>query len=249
MEFRRYVALLWWRWPLILLCALLGLGGATTYGLRAPRLYRATASLSVTPSVIEYWTGQAVERLLNNYALRLRSGPFTAQVAEDLQHIQPPPSSGEIMSSVRAVASGADFRITIQVDHHDPSRAQAIANAVTQRFIRDRTLENLGRQRRDIDLTLMEAAGLPTTPFSPRPRRAATAGLLLGVMVGLLAAVLLEYWDDTVRGADEVPGLLGVPVVGVIPPPKGRPAIWRRWVERRGRSELAPQIGVAGERR
>ncbi|MAG36717.1 MAG: hypothetical protein CL878_10825 [Dehalococcoidia bacterium] len=248
MEFRRYVDILIRSWLLIVLCGLAGLAGAYTYGIQAPRLYRATAALSVTPSVIEYWTGQAVERLLNNYTLRLKSGAFLDRVTQDLVEQQHSIAVGEVAGKVQAIASGSEFRIAIQVDDANAQRAQVIVNAVAERFVREMTAENFAREKRDIDVTLLDRAGVPSAPFSPRPRRAAAAGLILGAMVGLLGGVLLEYWRDTVQGAEEVTDLLGLAIIGVLPTVRTPRTGWRRWMPGRAASTLTPHIGVASDR-
>ncbi len=248
MEFRRYIGILIRSWPLMVLCGLVGLAGAYTYSVQTPRTYRTTAALSVTPSVIEYWTGQAVERLLNNYTLRLKSGAFLERVTQDLVAQQHPLGAGEVAGKVQAIASGGEFRITIQVDDANAQRAQAIANAVAERFVHEMAVENYAREKRDIEVALLDRAGLPSAPFSPRPRRAAAAGLILGAMVGLLAGVLLEYWRDTVQGAEEVPELLGLTVIGVLPTVHPPRTGWRRWLPRRAAAALTPQTGVASDR-
>ncbi len=248
MEFRRYIGIIIRSWPLMLLCGLVGLAGAYTYSIRTPRTYQATAALSVTPSVIEYWTGQAVERLLNHYTLRLKSGAFLERVTQDLVRQQHTLAAGEVAGKVQAIASGGEFRITIQVHDADAQRAQAIANTVAERFVYEMEFENYAREKRDIEVRLLDRAGVPAAPFSPRPRRAAAAGLILGAMVGLLAAVLLEYWRDTVQGAEEVRELLGLTVIGVLPPVHPPPTGWRRWLPRRAAAALTPQTGAPSDR-
>lgn len=82
MEFSAYARIVLQRWRLIIALILLATVTAYVTNAQGPVAYRATASLSVTPSIVEYWTGQAVERLLNNYALQIRSRPFASIVAK-----------------------------------------------------------------------------------------------------------------------------------------------------------------------
>jgi hypothetical protein len=53
--------------------------------------------------------------------------------------------------------------------------------------------ENAGRERRDIEVQVLDLAATPGSPVSPRPLRTALGAAVLGVAVGVGAAFLLEY--------------------------------------------------------
>ena len=215
MELRHYAHALLKRWPLITLFALLAAGGAFAYSAQAPRVYRATAQLSVTPSIVDFFTGEAVQRLLNNYALRLRSPTFAAEFAS-----RGGATTAEVAGKVRAVAAPSEFRISIEVDDADPERAQRIANAAAFGFVEKLRAETAAREkqdRQDVFVEVLEPAGLPAAPFSPRPRRDALGGALVGALLAGALALLLEAWDDSVRDADEAHTLLDLPILAAIP--------------------------------
>ena len=80
-------------------------------------------------------------------------------------------------------------------------------------------------QQRLQDLRILEAtvtgnfrvlvpATTPSVPFSPRTLRNALMGLLGGLVVGVLAALLLAQFDTRVRTAEEAAALLDMPVLG-----------------------------------
>ncbi len=217
MELRQYARALLRRWPLVLAFALLAAGGAYAYSFRAPRLYRATAQLSVTPSIVDFFTGEAVQRLLNNYALRLRTQAFAAELAPRLG----PGTRGEdVAGKVRAVAAPNEYRISIEVDDVDPARAQQIANAAAFSFVEKVRTEMASREKpdkQDVSVEVMEPAGLPGAPFSPRPRRDALGGALIGALLAGVLALVLEAWDDSVKGAAETHALLGYQILATIP--------------------------------
>jgi receptor protein-tyrosine kinase len=213
-EFRAYAATLIRHWALIVALAALAAVAAYAYSVRAPRVYRATAQLSVTPSVIEYFTGEAVRGLLNNYSARLRSRLFAEQIAANAR---PPVPIEQVTGKVRAVAAPSDYRIGIEVDDADPVVAQHIANAAANTFVTTIQAENAVKDKRDVTVTLLEPADVPAAPVSPRPKRDALGAALLGGLIGVGLAFLLEFWDDSVRSADEATGLLGWPVLGAIP--------------------------------
>src|SRR5688500_7208428 len=215
MELRHYAHALLRRWPLIFLFAILAAGGAFAYSAQAPRVYRATAQLSVTPSIVDFFTGEAVQRLLNNYALRLRTHTFAAEFAPRANA-----TADEVAGKVRAVAAPNEFRISIEVDDADALRAQRIANAAAFGFVEKLRSETAAREkqdRQDVYVEVLEPAGLPAAPFSPRPRRDALGGALVGILLAGALALLLEAWDDSVRDADEAHQLLGLPVLAAIP--------------------------------
>jgi capsular exopolysaccharide synthesis family protein len=60
---------------------------------------------------------------------------------------------------------------------------------------------------------VLSEAFLPLGPFSPQRGRTAAAGLLVGSILGLVAAFLRDRFDDRLRSEDEVMRAAGVPVV------------------------------------
>jgi uncharacterized protein involved in exopolysaccharide biosynthesis len=212
MELRAYARVLLRRWWLPLLFAALASGGAYVASSRATPTYRATAQLSVTPSIVDYFTGEAVQRLLNNYSLQLKSRGFAALVAEQLGTAGAPPAgptgnggayspplaggSPALQGKIKAVASPSEYRIAIEVDDADPGRAQAIANAAAQAFVEKMQAENAGREKHDVEVQVLDLAERPGAPVSPSPKRTAAGAGLLGAALGVGAVFLLEYLDD-----------------------------------------------------
>jgi succinoglycan biosynthesis transport protein ExoP len=65
-------------------------------------------------------------------------------------------------------------------------------------------------------ITMFEAATTPSVPISPNvPQTVATAAAI-GLALALAGAFLIEYLDDTVRSADEVTRLTGLPLIASI---------------------------------
>jgi capsular exopolysaccharide synthesis family protein len=61
-------------------------------------------------------------------------------------------------------------------------------------------------------------AGAPATPAGPRPAQALILGGLFGLLLGVGVAFLLEAFDDSVKGLDDLAGAApGLPVLGQIP--------------------------------
>lgn len=75
------------------------------------------------------------------------------------------------------------------------------------------------------NVSIVDEASVPLFPAKPKPLINLGLGLVLGVFLGMLAALLREQMDDSIKHADEVEGLFGLPLLGLIPwikPEKGQ---------------------------
>lgn len=67
------------------------------------------------------------------------------------------------------------------------------------------------------DVYVVDSAYLPTVPIKPNKKTLILIAGFLAIMVGFGLTILLEYMDTTVKTAEELENLLGVPVIGSIP--------------------------------
>jgi len=67
---------------------------------------------------------------------------------------------------------------------------------------------------------LVQPAELPTSPATPKPLRNGVLGLLLGLLLGVGGALVLESLSRKLRDPEEVRDVFGLPVVGTIPESK-----------------------------
>jgi len=72
---------------------------------------------------------------------------------------------------------------------------------------------NLG----ETSILVVSPAYVPTRPVRPNRQLNMAVSGVLGVMVGVMLAFLLEYLDNTVKNAEDVQRVLGVPVIGNVP--------------------------------
>ena len=73
-------------------------------------------------------------------------------------------------------------------------------------------LRQVGEQFRVLD-----PARVPETPFSPDRTRIQLLGVAAGLLIGLGAAALREYVDQTLKTEDDVRTVLGLPVIATVP--------------------------------
>jgi capsular exopolysaccharide synthesis family protein len=67
------------------------------------------------------------------------------------------------------------------------------------------------------DAELVSPAGIPSDPSSPRPRREALLGLVLGLVLGSGLALLVDRLDRRMRSAEDVRRALRAPVLASVP--------------------------------
>ena len=70
---------------------------------------------------------------------------------------------------------------------------------------------------RNGNVQVAQAAGIPTSPSSPRTSRNAAIGAFLGLLIGLGLAFLLERLDRRVREPKDLEEIYGLPLLGIVP--------------------------------
>jgi polysaccharide biosynthesis transport protein len=71
------------------------------------------------------------------------------------------------------------------------------------------------------DAEVVEQAVPPQSPSSPKPLRNAIVGGLLGLILGIVVAVLLRRFDRRVHDEEDIAEIVGGPIVGRVPVIKG----------------------------
>lgn len=99
-------------------------------------------------------------------------------------------------------------------------RAQATAKASTilsQIGVLQQRSVNLAPTNAALSIKVVENAAVPTSPARPSKVINGIAGLILGLILGVFAALLVDRLDRRIRNAEELVGRLGVPILTSIP--------------------------------
>lgn len=158
-----------------------------------------------------YVTG--LQQLTVTLAEAVESRPVAETVIQELDLDITP---GEFLEEHLSVEQIEETQF-VQIDYRtsDPETAQQAANAVGEVFS-DRIAE-LSPDAEGITATVWEPAVAPESPIYPNPVRYALLALVLGGILGLGLAFLLEYLDEGWNYPREVEETLGLPAFGVIP--------------------------------
>jgi succinoglycan biosynthesis transport protein ExoP len=128
-----------------------------------------------------------------------------------------------------------DFRVTSARERYrqaaDLARRQLLAlSPVDRRSLQGRDLE---ARQRELEIAsalqtggaeLVRRASVPTSASRPRPELSAALGALLGLVLGVGAALVLSLVDRRLREEHEVEEFFGLPVLAAIPRPARRGA-------------------------
>jgi capsular exopolysaccharide synthesis family protein len=219
LDLRDYLNLLRARWVLILSCVvgMVALAAAAT-ALTTPT-YASSARLFVASSerdsTLAYQGSLFSSERITSYAELVTSRQVSRAVIDELDLDLAPPT---LESMVTASVMPETLILRITVSDEDRHRAQRIAQSVAENVTAlVAELETPpGEEQAPITATVVEDAPLPTAPVSPQPARNLGIGIVLGLLLGLGAAVLRETLDVTVKTPSDVTDTVGLPVLGSI---------------------------------
>ncbi len=215
LRLRDYTGVIRRRAWIVCVLALVAAVSAYAYSNRQQPVYQAGVSVSVTPNVIEYWTIQAVERLLNTYVDRVRTWEVAERVVTNSQLDVPP---GSVLGDLRIVVVPASYKVIIQAESSSPQQAVAVVNGFAHELVELAESEQSSGPGGDIFLRarVLDPAS-SAGQIAPRVRFNVAVALVLGFMAGLLLALAIEFLDTRVRLREEPEQLLDALTIGCIP--------------------------------
>lgn len=233
MELRDYFRVLRNRWHLIALCTVLAVATGALYVLHATQVYRSQTQLFVSTSVADtdpsaiFQSGQFSQARVQSYA-DIVGGPLVAQQVAN--QINTNLTAKTIENEVSATAPANTVLLDISVTDPSPRRAQAIAAGIGRVFpgiVQE--IETTGSSGQSpVKVTVVKPATFSSTPISPKATLDIGLALLVGLTLGLGAAVLREALDNTVKSSEIAQALTGAAVIGAIafdPDAKKQPLI------------------------
>lgn len=125
----------------------------------------------------------------------------------------------EVDRQVQALQDEIDLIDASPVDPDDPSvAAQRQARVTQQSTLRER----LAQLRIDAALTTggvsyIRSAELPDDPIVPTLRMTMILAAIAGLIIGIGAALLVDYLDESIVNADDIAAIGGPPVLAVVP--------------------------------
>ncbi len=190
-----------------------------------PPIYQARTSLIVNerPSLaqgssgVDYGQVQTYRSLAVTYAKIIAS---RAVLQDTIDTLKLPETVKQLTKMTTVQVEGDTEIIAVAVKDKDAIRAANIANTMANSLITQLpTLVN-----RVENVSVIDRAVPVTDQVSPRPILNMAVALVAALILGILLAFMVDYFDDTVKTSDDVKKLFGLRVLAMVPEVKVRGA-------------------------
>ena len=218
MNLLEYVNILLRRGWILLLLALVAAGSAWWLGTRQTPVYRATQRVLMQPTRADFGLTEASKTLLGNHVAYLDSEFRAREVIDNLRLDM---TARQLTNVVTIAADPLNLTIQIDVDLADGDLANDVAREWGNLLIQYRNAENQRARREDhINARLQDNARYDL--LRPRPTLNAAAGAILGLILGGVLVLVLEYLESSiVRNSEDMERATGISVLANIPQAEG----------------------------
>ncbi|MED3652380.1 YveK family protein [Heyndrickxia sporothermodurans] len=190
------------------------ISGVVSYFVLTP-IYQTSTQLLVNQKKGEenpYNTNQVQTnlQLINTYNVIIKSPAILDKVVDELNLKM---TAAELNEKV-TVASEKDSQVVnVSVQDEDPYKAAKIANKIANVFKTNiASIMNVD----NVSILTKAEVGEKISPIKPKPVLNIAIALVVGLMVGVGIAFLLEYLDNTIKTEQDIEKILEIPVLGVI---------------------------------
>jgi len=218
MDVRTYLVAIRKGWWITAVCALLGIAAGAYVGFSATPIYEADLTFYVPPQVSASTNAQSAGEFAQQQAIsyaEIVSSERLGRMITDVVDVGLTPS--EVASEISGTAPLNTVLVQVAVKDSSRSRALAIARATATEFPKMvNQLDTGGEGPLSAGLAVTSGPRAGTEPISPRKKLDLAVGLVGGLIVGVLLALLRHLLDTSVRTVEELEDAAGVPVIGTV---------------------------------
>lgn len=192
------------------------ISGVISYVLITP-IYQASTQIlinqeKVDATAINPASIQSDLQLINTYNEIIKSPVILDKVVENLDFTS---NADELKSKITVNSAENSQVVNITVEDPSPQNAVKIANSVASVF-----QDEIKVLMKMDNVNILAVAQLPDnpSPVKPNPMLNMAVAAVIGLMLGVGIAFLLEYLDTTIKTEQDVEDSLGFPILGLISP-------------------------------
>ena len=219
----QYLAVLWRRRWIVVGTVVLAVSAAVVFTARQSPAYKAKTTLVVGQSggLVQPQNAGAIQPFSATMQELIKSSVVAQDVIRALDLKESPES---LLGQISIAFNPESAALNVSVVDTSPERAKAIAAQVGVSFSA-LVKERFGKRPAGagplatppLTATVWDPAYVVPGKIRPRPKLNLTVAAILGLVLGVLAAFVVDYFDRRLRTADEIEQALGVPVIGQIP--------------------------------
>ncbi|NRY62041.1 YveK family protein [Clostridium beijerinckii] len=205
------------RWKMILSITLLATltAGIISFFVIAPK-YEASTKVFIgkekTDSKDQNYNNsdiQMYQQLLKTYAEVIKTNALVEK-AINAENFDLNPK--DVLGGLTVTPAANTQILEITYISKDRNLSKEVLDSITNQFIKTST-ELIPNG----NVKIVEPAELPESPASPNKKLNIAIAFLLGLMISVGLAFLLEFLDSTFKSKEQLEQILGVPVIGAIP--------------------------------
>jgi capsular polysaccharide biosynthesis protein len=161
-------------------------------------------------SIVQYNEVQTNVQLINTYSVIIKSPAILDKVKDQLKLDT---SVGELNNKINVVSEKNSQVFSIVVEDANPEVAKDIANTTANVF-KDEVVKLMSVD----NVSVLSQADVVKgqSPIEPKPVVNIAIAFVVGLMVSIGLAFLLEYLDNTIKREQDIETLLNLPVLGVV---------------------------------
>jgi succinoglycan biosynthesis transport protein ExoP len=212
MDLRQYARVLFAHWLLIALCVVASVAVAAALAWMRSPTYASHVQFYVSANPN---SGSVSDQYTAVFLAQQRASTYSQLITSSLvrQRVDARTQSGNAKIEA-SVPSGSAF-VDVTVSDRSPTRARAVADALAAEFPDYiANLEQTSSGSSPVTVTVSRQAELPGSAVAPRKKFYLVLGAMVGLVLGLVAAILREAFDRRARDARDVSAATGKAVVG-----------------------------------
>ncbi|MEC3884073.1 Wzz/FepE/Etk N-terminal domain-containing protein [Halobacillus sp. HZG1] len=149
--------------------------------------------------------------LINTYNVIIKSPRILTEVSDELGLNM---TAGQLADKIQVGNEQESQVVNVTATDTNPQRAVDIANTVVNVFKGE--VPQLMNGVDNINILTEAELGPDPAPVSPNTALNIAIAFVVGTMIGVGLAFLLEYLDNTIKQEEDIEETLGLPVLGVV---------------------------------